>query len=141
MNDIIRGFVGEYRFLSNFWPADIRVRGVTYPTMEHAFQACKTLDPLERQRILACRTPGEAKRAGRTVTLRADWEGVKLDVMHGLVTAKFRHPVLRARLLATGTAELVEENTWGDVYWGVCRGRGENHLGRILMQVCANLTP
>jgi len=55
--------------------------------------------------------------------------------MLDLVRKKFENPLLRAMLLATEDAVLVEGNTWNDTFWGVCRGRGENWLGRILMQV------
>lgn len=129
-------FRGEYRFLSNFYPAEVELDGKEYPSVEHAFQAAKTLNPLSRARIHVCETAGGAKRLGKTVPLREDWEEVKIDVMTNLVTQKFsRHPELKEKLLATGDRELVEGNWWGDTFWGVCRGTGENHLGKILMQV------
>jgi predicted NAD-dependent protein-ADP-ribosyltransferase YbiA (DUF1768 family) len=60
--------------------------------------------------------------------------------MEGLVRQKFsKDPVLRQRLLDTGDQDLVEGNTWGDTFWGVCRGQGSNWLGRILMDVRAEL--
>ena len=89
----------------------------------------------EREVFAVC-SPAEAKRFGRRVRLRLDWEQVKLDIMRQLVADKFaRSDELRRRLLATGDAELVEGNAWNDTFWGVCRGRGQNHLGRILMEV------
>ena len=82
----------------------------------------------------------EAKRLGRRVRLRSDWEQVKYDVMLDVVRAKFnQHPDLAQKLLATGDEELVEGNDWGDTYWGVCNGRGKNMLGKILMRVRAEL--
>lgn len=124
-------FTGEYAWLSNF---HVEADGLT---LEHRFQAAKTLDPVERDRVLAAATPGKAKYAGRRVALRPDWEEVKLEVMRGLVAAKFADPVLRAKLDATGDEELVEGNHWNDTYWGVSlkTGRGRNELGRILMDV------
>lgn len=132
----IREFQGEYRFLSNFWPATVVFEGITYPSAEHAYQSAKTLDITERRRIAALSTPGEAKRAGRALTLRADWERVKFDVMERCVRDKFmRNADLRARLLATGDAHLEEGNTWGDRVWGTVDGVGENRLGKILMKI------
>lgn len=133
--DAIEGFFGEHRWLSNFWPARVTLDGVEYQTLEHAYVAAKTLDSKLREQVRACATPGEAKRLGRTFALRADWDAVKLDVMLMLLREKFRDPALRAKLLATGDARLTEVNHWGDVYWGVCRGAGANHLGRLLMRV------
>lgn len=129
-------FRDEWEFLSNFYPATVHLDGVAYPSVEHAFQAAKTLERAERERIRKSSSPAKAKGRGRGVPLRKDWEQVKLAVMEALVREKFTaHPELGARLLATGSRRLVEGNTWGDTFWGVCRGSGKNHLGRILMRV------
>lgn len=138
MKTEIGSFTGPNRFLSNFYPAEIDLDGVVYATLEHAFQARKTMDPDERAKIHAAKTPGEAKRLGRRVTLVSDWEKIKIGIMRMLVSQKFiKHRVLRADLMATGDAPLVEGNTWGDTFWGVCRGKGQNWLGRILMEIRA----
>jgi N-glycosidase YbiA len=132
----IDSFQGEYRFLSNFWPAEVVFEGITYPTAEHAYQAAKSLDPIDRQRIAVSPTPAEAKRAGRALKPREDWETAKFDVMERVVRDKFtRHADLRTQLLTTGDAQLIEGNTWGDRVWGVYQGEGENRLGLILMKV------
>jgi ribA/ribD-fused uncharacterized protein len=132
----IAEFQGPYRFLSNFWPAEIEFEGLKYPTVEHAYQSAKTLDVNERRRIAALPTPAEAKAAGRALKLRDDWERVKFDVMEQCVRQKFtRHADLRQQLLDTGDAALEEGNTWGDRVWGVYQGQGENRLGKILMKV------
>ena len=136
----ITSFRSQYAFLSNFYPCRVLLDGVTYGSVEHAFQAAKTVNPVERERIQRCSTPGAAKRLGREVVLRPEWERIKLGVMKELVRQKFTHdPRLRAQLLKTYPHPLVEENTWGDRFWGVCGGVGENHLGRILMEVRADL--
>ena len=138
----IDSFQGEYRFLSNFYTAEVVYEGMTYPTSEHAYQAAKTLDPAERKKIAAMPTPSQAKSAGRALgpKQRADWETAKFNVMEAVVRDKFtRHEDLRQKLLATGDAELIEGNTWGDRIWGVYQGQGENRLGKILMQVRAEL--
>jgi len=132
----IDSFQGDYRFLSNFWPAEVIFDGIAYPTAEHAYQSAKTLDRAQRQRIAALPTPADAKREGRALKQRDDWETVKFDVMERVVREKFtRHPELRDKLLATDNAELIEGNTWGDRVWGVYQGEGENRLGKILMKV------
>lgn len=140
MKTNIEDFSGEYRFLSNFFPAQIRHEQITYPTVEHAFQATKSLERFDRLRIASTRSPGRAKSLGRRVRLRKDWESIKVAVMRHLVEKKFNvHQDLRNRLLATGDTELIEGNTWNDCFWGVCNGRGRNHLGRILMEVRNNI--
>ena len=110
-----------------------------YPSVEHAFQAAKTLDPLARELIRTAPTPKEAKRLGRAVDLRLDWEDVKVDVMRGLLVWKFLQEPYRSLLLSTGDEELVEGNFWRDQFWGKCDGVGENRLGRLLMEVRTGL--
>lgn len=132
---VIDSFSGDYRFLSNFWPSPLRYHGEWYPTVEHAFQARKTKNIDERRMIQSAASPALAKQLGRKVTLRANWDELKVDVMLALLRLKFKAPGLRQQLLATGNAELVEGNWWGDTTWGVCRGEGKNLLGKLLMQV------
>ncbi len=50
-----------------------------------------------------------------------------------------QNPELCRLLLSTGNRSLVEENTWGDTFWGTVNGYGENHLGRILIDIRAKL--
>ncbi len=131
----IRRFTGEYRFLSNFFPCRITYEEITYPSTEHAYQAAKCIFRKDKHRIAEL-TAGEAKREGRKVELRPDWEEVKLQVMEDVLRLKFfGNKSLAAKLLATGDQELIEGNTWGDTFWGVCKGVGENHLGKLLMKV------
>ncbi len=132
---MIEKFDGEYAFLSNFHPCWIAYEGIVYPTSEHAFQAAKTLDTTERQRIAAIATPGGAKRAGKKVTLRPNWNTERVNVMLTILRLKFADPELRSKLLSTGEQELIEGNTWNDTFWGVCRGKGQNMLGKLLMRV------
>lgn len=141
MSPVIDQFDGAYRFLSNFCFCTIDMGdGLIYPSVEHAFQAAKTDDMNERRRIANMPTAAQAKRAGRRVTLRPNWDSIKRDVMLELVRMKFNdNPDLAAELIATGNATLIEGNWWGDTYWGVCRGVGQNHLGRILMTVREDL--
>ena len=129
-------FSGKWRFLSNFHPSPVEFEGIAFPTVEHAFQAAKTFDFAAREEVAKETTPGRAKRAGRRLALRPDWEQVKFGVMKTLVTAKFvGHPDLARQLLSTGDRQLEEGNSWRDLVWGKCNGVGENHLGRILMEI------
>lgn len=138
---MINKFEGEYNFLSNFYPSQITIDSVTYPTVEHAFQAAKTRSFLERIRISKLDTPGKAKSAGRKVELRSDWEKIKDQVMYDCLKEKFKIEELKDKLLATGNEELIEGTTWHDNYWGNCSCEkcknieGKNMLGKILMRV------
>lgn len=130
----INRFDGDYRFLSNFFDAPTAYDGVLYPTSEHAYQAAK-FHPVHRE-IFLHGTPGQAKRKGQLPGKRGDWETVKCGIMLDILRDKFRRNLRCATMLvATGDAELIEGNTWGDTYWGVCRGVGKNMLGRLLMTV------
>lgn len=136
---MINKFQGETRWLSNFQVCNIEIDGKLYKTTEHAYQAFKTLDETEHEQIRNAATAGKAKRLGRKATLRSDWEDVKEEVMWYVNWLKFQDPELRQKLLDTGDEELVEGNTWGDTYWGVCKGKGKNRLGHILTQIRARI--
>lgn len=133
--EYINKFYGKYRFLSNFYPCKITYYDREYPSVEHAYQAHKTDDENLKEIIRLSKTPGEAKRLGKNAKLKKHWDSVKVLTMLELVRLKFANPELKAKLLETGTKELVEGNTWGDTFWGVCNNVGQNMLGRILMTV------
>lgn len=135
MNEMITSFTGEYRFLSNFWRSQITIGAFTYQTLEAAYQASKTEDFDSQLLIAKCYNPAIAKQLGEEVELRGGWEEMKLAVMKELLLIKFNEPILKKALLATGEKHLVEGNYWRDTYWGVCNDVGENHLGRLLMEV------
>lgn len=132
-------FTGEYHFLSNFHEGHpFAWNGDTWPTSEHAYQAAKCVRRDQYDLIRNLKTPGQTKRAGKSVELRTDWEQVKDSIMLDIVRAKFRqNEELAAKLIATGYTELEEGNYWKDRYWGVCPvgGPGQNKLGKILMIV------
>jgi ribA/ribD-fused uncharacterized protein len=131
----IDSFSGEFRFLSNFYPSPVTFDGLRYPSVENAYQASKTLDRVQRQAFVNV-SPGEAKRLGQALPLRKDWEQVKLKIMEILLLKKFTPGTdLAFQLLGTGNRQLIEGNHWGDRFWGMCGGRGENHLGLLLMEI------
>lgn len=132
---IIDKFDGEYAFLSNFYPSPITDGNIIFPTVEHYFQAAKTVNMTDYKMIASADTPGRAKRLGRRIELREDWDEVKDGIMLEALRRKFSDDFLRGKLIATGDAELIEGNDWNDMYWGVCAGVGRNMLGKLLMQV------
>ena len=138
---MINCFDGKFAFLSNFFPSPIKSEGIVYPTVEHFFQAQKANTLSEKMAIAAAETPGRAKRLGRLVSLRPDWEEVKVDVMRNGLELKFSEPKLRMKLLSTGDAPLIEGNTWHDNTWGDCKCErcknkiGHNILGKLLMSI------
>ncbi len=132
---MINEFDGKHHFLSNFWEHPIVWLGIDFNSVEAAYQASKALS-LIIAREFSTLPPGQAKKKGRLITVRPDWENVKLGIMESLVRIKFTdNPWLKEQLLATGDEELIEGNWWGDTFWGVCKGVGQNNLGKILMQV------
>lgn len=136
---MIDSFSGKYAFLSNFYRVPIIYQDRRYPTTEHAFQAAKTLNEDSRIQIAHTKDPADAKRLGRRVTLRPHWNTLRDIIMYEICQIKFTNKALRRMLLDTGSEELVEGNTWNDTYWGVCRGQGQNKLGKILMKIREDL--
>lgn len=141
MTDVIDRFVWPWDVLSNFHQSPLIYQGITYPTVEHAFQAAKTHERFLREQIAEAKTPSVAKQLGRQVKLRGDWEDVKDSVMEELLTIKFSEIEPAMLLNTSGDSLLVEGNNWHDQYWGDCRcGQhigvtGLNRLGELLMVV------
>lgn len=135
MEKAIRQFRGDFFFLSNFYNCPVAYKQLTYTNNEAAFQAQKCVSDTERIQFTKL-SPSEAKRLGRRVSLRRDWEDVKVSIMEEVVRAKFtQNAELADKLLATGDAHLEEGNTWGDKVWGTVNGIGANQLGIILMKI------
>jgi ribA/ribD-fused uncharacterized protein len=131
---VISSFSGSYRFLSNFWPVQVEYDGLIFDSTENAYQAAKCKSKAERLHFQTV-GPGLAKCLGQKVEMRSDWESVKLQVMEDLLWQKFNDPQYKKLLLETIEHELVEGNHWGDKFWGVCKGEGQNHLGKLLMKI------
>ena len=133
--NVIGPFHKEFDWLSNFFSCKLEFNGLTFDNSEAAFQAAKCLNPIERTKFVGL-AAGKSKRLGKKVELKPDWNHIRIDVMREVLIAKFtQNPDLREKLIATGNSELVEHNNWGDIFWGVCRGVGENNLGKLLMEV------
>lgn len=132
---MINEFRGKYFFLSNFYEAPIEYNGIHYSNNEAAFQAQKTTN-LKMHCCFSFMNPSEAKKMGRKIPLRSDWEQVKESIMYDICKTKFSQNLdLKQRLLNTGNEELVEGNNWGDKIWGQVNREGKNLLGKILMRV------
>lgn len=139
MEQAIKQFRGDFFFLSNFYECPVTYEQLTYTNNEAAFQAQKCTSDAEKIQFTKL-NPTEAKKLGRKVNLRKDWEAVKVKIMEEIVRAKFRQNTeLADKLLATGDAYLEEGNTWGDRVWGTVNGSGANRLGVILMQIRAEI--
>ena len=142
---MITEFSGKYAFLSNFYAAQCYYDNNRWSTSEHAYQAAKSYKVEEKLEIWEARTPDKAKKLGRKVSMRPDWEVVKDQIMYEIVKDKFTDEILAARLLATGDEILVEGNYWHDNYWGSCvcdKCRilpKRNQLGKTLMRVSEEL--
>ena len=131
----IRTFKNKNAFLSNFYPVSVYYEGMRFSSVEHAFQAAKPNDLETRELFMIVPTAKEAKSFGRQVKLREDWESVKVDIMEMLLRQKFARPALREQLLNTQDSILINGNNYGDTFWGVCKGEGQNQLGRLLMKI------
>lgn len=133
----IHGFKDEFRWLSNFWPSPIQFMGMSFPTVEHAYQVLKIYPDRFHDACITTEsmTPGQVKRWGRKQRLRDNWDMVRVSTMRALTFEKYsQNPELKQLLLATGNSYIEETNNWGDRFWGVCDGEGLNTLGRILME-------
>ncbi len=138
MIEKIDSFSGDYEFLSNMYPCNITYDGIVYKCSESAYQAQKCPELAYTFKNL---DGYAAKKLGRQVNIRPDWDNIKLIIMGKIVYTKFtQNKALAEKLLTTDNAELIEGNWWSDTYWGVCTNKkydhvGENYLGKILMFV------
>jgi ribA/ribD-fused uncharacterized protein len=139
---MIKEFQGEYRWLSNFAPVNIELGGLIYPSVEHAYMSAKSEDS-EWKRF--CQdinnSPGAVKKKSRGIQLIAGWDRIKLSVMEYCVRQKFKTQPYKDQLLATGKLHIQEGNLWNDKFWGVClkTNTGQNHLGKIIMEIREDL--
>lgn len=129
---MINKFIGRYFFLSNFFSSNIYYKNHKYLNAEAAFHAQKCPG---REKEFENLNPSQAKRLGRSVPLRKDWEEIKIKEMENILKAKFKNYNLRKKLLETGEQELIEGNNWKDDFWGVCTSKGQNNLGKLLMKI------
>jgi len=122
-------------FLSNFYESSIELDAVVYRNAEAAYQAMKSNDSLVRVKFINL-NGASAKALGKRIELRKDWNDIKLDMMYKIVKNKFmQNSTITKLLIDTNDKVIIEGNNWGDIYWGICNGIGENNLGKILMKI------
>lgn len=133
---MIREFQGEYRWLSNFWPCKITLDGMTYNSVEHAYMSAKSDDIEWKKFCQSTYSLGQVKKASRSLRVKDNWNDIKLQVMKECIDQKFSQEPLKSMLINTGDIHIQEGNMWNDKFWGVClkTGKGENFLGKIIMQ-------
>lgn len=147
----INSFRGRYVFLSNFYPCKIEHKGIVYPSVEHYYVALKVTGmqfidgvyytaPDFRELVAKIKDPADAKKIGKIVKVRSDWNQKKLEFMEWGVREKFKDQKLAQDLLETGELQLIEANNWHDNFWGSCScprcgNGGLNYLGKILMNI------
>lgn len=135
---MIKEFLDEYRWLSNFTPVKVVYEGIEYPSVEHAYMSAKS-DDMEWKSKCADKqiTAAQIKRESRKIILRPDWDEIKLDIMETCLREKFSKEPFKSKLAATGDEYIQEGNTWGDKFWGVDleSGEGFNYLGKIIMEI------
>jgi len=141
---MINKFDNEYAFLSNFYEHEFEYLGLVFSTAEHAYQAVKAKNPYDMLWVKESKTPGVAKRRGRKVELKPNWDQDRIGVMLLIVNAKFKDAKLKNKLILTNQQKLVEGNYWHDQFWGNCMcpthedTASSNYLGKILMYVRKN---
>lgn len=129
----IKGFFRDYRWLSNFYPCSVKLGGLVYPSSENAYQAMKF--PKEyREKFVSIDATAAKKLGKKAKIIPAEWNAASEHLMVLIVASKFsQNADLRELLIQTKGKYLEETNWWGDTRWGVCNGKGDNKLGRILM--------
>ncbi len=134
---MIYGFKDQYRFLSNFYLSPMTINGIIFQTVEHYYQAMKSTSYDDYLLISKTNSPGHAKKLGKKIDIRSDWDNIKHSIMKYAVYEKFKIPEFQIKLIKTEDKQLIEANYWGDEYWGVNikTGVGENNLGKLLMDV------
>ena len=131
-----------YGAFSNLFPRPVEFEGRTYATSEHAYQAGKAAKPAVRDWILSAPTPSLAAMAAHGLyvwDVVPNWADIKFDRMRAVLRAKFeQHADLKALLISTGEARLVEAGTVNNAVnrlWGEVEGKGQNMLGVMLMEL------
>lgn len=136
---MIKSFRGEYRWLSNFYNCDVELWGFKFKTVENAYQASKSSNIDDWYKMVNCKTPFDAKRLGRKILIREDFDFIKINIMDHLLRQKFQDPYFKRKLIETGDQLIQEGNQWGDTFWGVCNGIGHNNLGKLIMNIRTSL--
>ena len=135
MNDITE-FRGEFSWLSNFFPVQIEYEGLTYPSVENAYQAGKLINKKDREMFIDI-TPGKAKKLWRNYPTYNLTEEFRLNLMYQLLSIKFNQEPFKSLLIATDNCNIIEKSYWNDMFFGYClkTNQGKNHLGQMIMNI------
>ena len=138
---MIKQFKNEFRWLSNFAPCKIELDGFVYPSVEHAYMSAKSDNSYWKEFCMTEEKAGIVKKESYKLTLISDWDNKKIDIMKNCLIQKFNQEPYKSKLLNTGDEFIQEGNMWNDRFWGVClkTGKGENNLGRIIMDIRTEL--
>lgn len=132
---VVKGFFGEYRWLSNYHESPVVYEGLEYGSSEAAYQSAKCDDEFVKSQFQTL-SPIESKNLSKRIPVKKNWNDIKKQVMYDVLISKFTlTPELKEKLLQTGSKYLEETNYWQDTYWGVCDGKGKNALGELLMKI------
>ncbi|MAG26482.1 Swarming motility protein ybiA [Candidatus Pacearchaeota archaeon] len=126
----------KYGCFSNFYPASFTLDEKLWPTTEHYFMAQKTLNPEKVEKIRRADGPREARRLGRIVELRPNWDNIKYNIMVKALHAKFtQNEHICEILLSTGDRSIHENCK--DPWWGGGPNfpGGRDLLGKALIEV------
>lgn len=135
---MIPEFKNKYRWLSNFYPVEITLDGIAYPSVEHAYMSSKSDDTSWKHFCSdVSNSAGTVKKRSREIQLKPEWDNLKLSIMKECINQKYAQEPFRSKLIATGNQHIQEGNWWGDQFWGVClkSGQGSNHLGKLILSV------
>lgn len=127
-------FKGEFYFLSNMYPCKVIYNGINYGSSENLFQALKCANSCDMTKFVGIH-PIQAKKLGRTIEMKKNWEKIKINRMRLALYSKFKYnPELVDKLLEVKEV-IREDNNWNDTFWGVYHGCGKNVLGQLLMEI------
>lgn len=128
-------FKDDYAFLSNMYKCSFVYKDILFSAAEIAYVYEKCKHQEDKDTVLLLDNPYDARKFGRSVELVDNWESKRLSIMYNIILAKFEQNTNLARRLSAVDEEIVEDNTWGDTFWGRCNGVGENNLGKLLTLV------
>lgn len=147
----------ENAYLSNWYPSDFTVNGISFSSMEQYMMYQKALrfgDTKITDKILATDDVAKIKKLGREVQGYDDsvWNGVRQIIVYEGLTAKFsQNEDLKAKLLETKDV-ILAECAVRDKIWGIGlsmtdekrfdkdKWKGQNLLGYALMLVREHLS-
>ena len=131
-----------YGAMSNLFRRPIKFEGEVFATSEHAYQAGKARKPEVKKWLMNAPSPALLAMAAHGLyywDVAPGWSRNKFDRMRQVLRAKFtQHGDLRALLLSTGDARLIETATVDNEVnrlWGEVNGEGRNMLGVLLMDL------